>query len=740
MPESDFRHPRFFTNRELSWLEFNARVLQEAQDHTNPVLERLKFLSIFTGNLEEFFMIRVANLRELELAGVIDTRADGMTPVEQLEAISRRSHQLVQAHSECLIRDVLPQLHEQGIHFRSAAELDPAQRDAIAERFRNEIFAVLTPMTVDPSHPFPHLSNQSLNLIVTFETSTVESDGEQTPDDDDMPFAIVEIPRVLEPLIEVPPSGRGVDYVLMQEAVRAHLGELFKGLRIHNAWLFRVTRNSDLALEEQDVENLMKDLERELRSRTFRRVVRLEVETDMPPRVRAVLQHGLEVGDRDVYAIDRMLHAPLLMGVYGLERFRYLRDQPFNPRLSPALANPGSIFSILREHDILLHHPYESFSTVAELLQHAAHDPKVLAIKLTLYRTSGDSVIIQALKDAAENGKQVTAVVELKARFDEKNNIVWARQLERAGCHVVYGIVGLKTHCKAALVVRKEGTHVRRYVHLATGNYNSTTARLYTDVGLLTQDPRIGEDISQLFNILTGYNARNIHDVVAGRQPAPEFHKIFVSPFSLRDRVLRFIQDEVDNVQAGKTAFIRAKINSLVDPSIITALYRASQAGVKIQLCVRGICCLRPGIDGVSDNIEVISIVDRFLEHPRIFHFHAGGLDRVYLASADWMPRNLFRRIELMFPIEQDDIKRRIMAEILDLTFADNVKARRLQPDGTYHYVPRAEDEPRVRSQKRFIELAREAGIKSLPYESALREAGRSGHGRLKPARPPRGG
>ena len=729
MADMDFRHPRYFINRELSWLEFNARVLQEAQDSSNPLLERLKFLSIFTTNLDEFFMIRVAHLRELEVAGISDARADGLTPAEQLEAIAERCHALVDAQTRCLHHEVLPGLREHGILLHDMDSLSELQRSLVADRFHSEIFPVLTPMTVDPSHPFPHLPNQSLNLVVAFERPVTEDD-----DDDDLPFAIVEIPKVLAPLIDVTQHRNGVEYVRLPDVVKGHLSDLFKGLTIAGAWRFRIIRNSDLSIEEQESDNLMKDLERELRSRTFRRVVRLEVQADMPREVIQVLQEGLEVPTREVYAIDGIMHIASLMGFYGLDRYRYLKDPAFNPRLSPALASSGSIFSILRERAILLHHPYESFSTVAELLHHAAHDPKVLAIKLTLYRTSGDSVIIQALKDAAENGKQVTAVVELKARFDERNNIVWARQLERAGCHVVYGIVGLKTHCKAVMVVRREGSTVRRYVHLSTGNYNSSTARLYTDVALLSQDPLLGEDVSQLFNILTGYNARNIHDIMAGRKPAPTFSKIAVSPFDLRDRLLQLIQEEIQLHSTEQPGLIRAKFNSLVDPTIIAALYRASCAGVKVQLAIRGICCLRPGIPGVSENIEVTSIVDRFLEHARIIHFRHGGADLVFLSSADWMPRNLYRRIEVMFPVEPADLKRRLMDEILDLAFADNVKARRLGADGVYAYVPRGEDQPRVRSQKRFIELAREAGIKSVPYDTAVREASRANeHGRLKP-------
>jgi polyphosphate kinase len=746
MPQTDFRHPRYYINRELSWLEFNARVLAEARDASNPLLERLKFLSIFAGNLDEYFMIRLANLRELEVAGIDDTRADGLTPPEQLEAIGRRVHELVAAHSDCLHDEVLPGLEGHGLVLHRCRALPEADRAALTDRFHREVFPVLTPMTVDPSHPFPHLPNLSLNLVVTFaplhsdalEGGTFQENLEAREDGEEgLPYAIMEIPRVLEPLLVVNSHRSGIDHVLLTDLVRSHVHELFKGLHIAGAWLFRVTRNSDLSLEEQDVENLMKDLERELRSRTFRRVVRLEVEGDMPDDVVALLQHGLEVPDRETYRIRGLMHIPRLMAFYGLDRYRYLRDPPFNPRLSPQLASSSSIFSILRDQDILLHHPYESFSTVAELLQHAAHDPKVLAIKLTLYRTSGDSVIIQALKDAAENGKQVTAVVELKARFDEKNNIVWARQLERAGCHVVYGIVGLKTHCKAVLVVRREGDTVRRYVHLSTGNYNSATARLYTDVALLTQDPALGEDVSQLFNILTGYNARVIRDIIDGRRPAPAFHKMAVSPFNLMSRVLQLIEDEIRMHRPDRPGLIRAKFNSLVDPTLIDALYRASSHGVRIELAVRGICCLRPGLPGVSETIRVVSVVDRFLEHSRVFHFQHGGADLVYLSSADWMPRNLYRRIEVLFPVESATLRDRLLREVLDETLQDNVKAWTLGADGTYIRVPRGEDEPRRRSQKRLIDLAREAGLKSLPYDTALREASaHNEHGRLRPTRP----
>jgi len=711
----DLSASRLYINRELSWLEFNARVLEEAQDETNPLLERLKFISIFMSNLDEFFMIRVANLRELEHANVSSTPADGLTPREQLDAIASRCHELMDERNACLTQSLLPALHEEGARLLDIPDLTDDEAARLGELFMDEIFPVLTPLTVDPSHPFPHLANLSINLIVTFRT---EHDGE-------LPYAFVTIPDVLGPWIPVNASGLHAAHVLLSTCIRYHIGELFPGVEVTGAWLFRVTRNSDLALEEQEVENLLQDLERELRSRVFRRAVRLEVESSMPKDVQAILTDGLELPCRDVYLLDGALHVGALMGWTKEDRFRLLKDAPFNPRLNPRLATSASIFSVIRDGDLLLYHPFESFSTVVELLQHAAHDPKVLAIKLTLYRTSGDSVIIQALKDAAQNGKQVTAVVELKARFDEKNNIVWARELERAGCHVVYGIVGLKIHCKAALVVRRESGMVRRYVHLSTGNYNSTTARLYTDLGLLSQDPELGEDVSQLFNILTGYTARAIYDAMHGRRPEPEFNKLYISPFALRDHIVELIDEEIAAHRTDGNGLIQMKINSLVDPSVIEALYRASINGVRVRLNVRGICSLRPGIPGVSENIEVTSVVDRFLEHPRIFHFRHGGADLVFASSADLMPRNLYRRIETLFPIETPELKRRVIDEILYISLNDNVKARRLLPDGTYERVVRSDDAPTLRSQNRFIELAREAGLKSVPYDMAVREARR---------------
>lgn len=713
--EAEFADPSLFINRELSWLEFNARVLDEAKDPSNPLLERLKFLSIFSSNLDEFFMIRVANLKEVEAAGVVDPAPDGLDATRQLAAISERCHALIAEHAACYLDEVRPALEKAGVRLHTWASLDEGERDRVRQLYRSEIFPVLTPMTIDPSHPFPHLPNLSLNLVVTFEPEP----------DDPFPFAIVTIPTVLDALLTVCPHTEGLDLLPLPELVREHLELLFHGAAIQGAWLFRVTRNSDLALEEQEVENLLQDLERELRARTRRRAVRLEIEDTAPSAVVDALAAGLQLGERKIYRVRSTESAAWLMRLYGHPALREHRDPTFNPRLAPQLATTDSIFRVLRRNDLLLHHPYESFSTVVEFLQSAATDPKVLSIKLTLYRTSGDSTIIQALKDAAQNGKHVTAVVELKARFDERNNIVWARELEAAGCHVVYGIVGLKTHCKAAVVVRRETRGVRCYVHLSTGNYNSNTARLYTDLGLLSANVELAEDVNQLFNVLTGLSARNIQNILEDKSPQPEFKHIAVSPFDLHDYLLELIDDEIRLQTPQRPGYISAKFNNLVEPILIRALYRASCAGVKIRLCVRGICCLRPGIPGVSENIEVTSVVDRFLEHPRIFHFEHGGQNLVLLSSADWMPRNMFRRIEILFPIEAPELRRRVINEILGTTFADNTRARRLHSDGTWTRVERAADEKPIRSQQAFIDLARKGGIVSLPYDVAVRQGRR---------------
>ena len=714
-PKNRFMDSRLFINRELSWLSYNARVLAGASREDTPLLERLRFLTYFAGNLDEFAMIRVASLLDIEALDVEKRGPDRMSPTAQLQAISEMMHEQINELYEVLNGDILPGLAAAGIRLLSFDELGEAEQKRLALHFRESVFPVLTPKTVDPSHPVPNLPNLSHNVVVTFARREDYVEGGASE------YAIVEIPEVLETLIPV--AGATDCFVLLADLVEHFVGELFRGLEVTGSWQFRLTRDADLDLREPEVEDLLSDVERELMTRTFRRAVRLTVHKDIPDVMLENLKHGIQISDREIFSIPGPFDIATLRSLYKVPGYDHLRDPPFNPRLSPCMGDSKSIFGILREKDVLLHHPYESFSTVSELLREAAYDKRVLAIKMTLYRTSGDSVIIEALKQAAEEGKSVTAVVELKARFDEGNNIRWARELEAAGVHVVYGIIGLKTHCKAALVVRREGAVTRRYSHLSTGNYNSATARVYTDVGFLTSSPEIGEDVSQLFNVLTGYNAGTIHAILDGEIARPQFNKLFVSPFEMIGRFLELIDDEIRFHEKSGDGFIQVKVNSLVEPSIIRALYRASCAGVKIRLCVRGICCLKPGLKGVSENIDVVSVVDRFLEHPRIFHFRHGGADLVYVSSADWMPRNLFRRIEHMFPIEAPELKARVLDEIMQISFEDTSRGWRMQSNGRYQRIQPVGDAPAVRSQDRFIEAARKAGLKSIPYERSLRES-----------------
>ena len=717
-----FDDPSLYVNRELSWLSYNARVLAGATRLDVPLLERLRFLTYFASNLDEFVMIRVANLLEADEAGLDKRGPDDLTPAVQLDLLSTEIHRLMQRACETLQDHILPGLAEEGLSILSLKDLTKKDLAKIEDHFQNEVFPVLTPKTVDPTHPFPNLPNLSHNIVVCFHEADELEKSE---------FAIVEIPSVLDQLIEVGSVG-SCRFVRLADVIRHFCPQLFRGLSVSETWEFRLTRDADLDLREPEVENLLSDVERELTTRTFRRVVRLEIEDTIEESVLAQLVVSIGIDERELYRLPAPFHVGSLRGLYGVRGFGHLKDPPFNPRLSPRMAERKSIFSIIREKDVLLHHPYESFSTVTELLREAAVDKNVLAIKLTLYRTSGDSVIIEALKRAAEERKSVTALVELKARFDETNNIRWARELEAAGVHVVYGIVGLKTHCKAALIVRRERSTTRRYVHLSTGNYNSITARVYTDLALMTADPEMGEDVSQLFNILTGYSARNIHSILDGRVERPKFHQLFVAPFELVGRFLGLIEDEIRFHKETGDGLIQAKVNALQEPSIIRALYQASCAGVKIRLIVRGICSLKPGIPGVSENIEVSSIVDRFLEHPRVFHFRHGGADLVYVSSADWMPRNLFRRIEQMFPVRDPDLRKRILEEILPIGLADTATSWEMKPDGTYVEAEPTDGEAPFRSQTHFIELAREAGQKSIPYERALRETRRAGKQRRK--------
>ena len=683
--------PDHYLNRELSWLEFNARVLEEAADPTNPLLERLKFTAIFSSNLDEFFEVRVAGLLQQLYAGIEpqDYGADGLDPVQQLAQIEARVHALVAEQHRLLDSEIMPGLAAAGIQRVTLDSLEPAEREYLDKLFAREIYPVLTPLAIDPGHPFPHVHNKSLNIVLLVEN--VET-GQQL-------YGVVQVPALLDRVVALPAAEGSAPerlrFVLLEEIIASHLGDLFGGFRVLAHTVFRVTRNTDLVINEDVAEDLLQTIEETLRQRILGEAVRLEILASGDARFAQMLMGALDLRERDVYRVNGPVDLTALMALHRGEGFRALRDEALIPRPSPAFASGDNPFDVIRSQDVLVHHPYESFGAVVDFIDRAADDPQVLAIKQTLYRTSGGSPIISALARAAQNGKQVTALVELKARFDEENNIVWARELEQAGVHVVYGIVGLKTHCKAALVVRREKSGLRRYVHLATGNYNPTTARTYTDMGLFTANPDFGEDVSEMFNLLTGYSQRR------------RWRKLVVAPVELRERVIALIERERGHAESGKPARIIVKMNALVEVSVIDALYRASQAGVDIDLIIRGTCSLRAGLPGVSDRIRVTSIVDRFLEHSRVFYFANDGNPEVFLASADWMPRNFFRRIEVMFPVEDAQLKARICERTLPTILADNVKARVQNPDGSYRRAAPADGQPAVRSQTALHNLAR---------------------------------
>ncbi len=676
--------PSLYLNRELSWLEFNRRVLEEAQDAQVPLLERLKFLAIVSSNLDEFFMVRVGGLQQKVQAGIAQgSGADRMPPVDQLERMGQVVRQMVAEQYSCLIQDLLPALEREGVVFRRLTDLTEADQRKMGEVFRREIFPVLTPLAIDPGHPFPRLLNKSLNLAVVL----------LRPGEAEKLVAVVQVPAVLPRFVQLQ-AEKGLAFTPLETVIRMHLPELFPGMQVDGATVFRVTRNSEYEIDDDEVESLLKTIEEEIRKRRRGAAVRLEIEADAPAEVEQFLTAALDLDATDVYRIPGLLDLAGLFQIYGLAGFPHLRDTHFVPQLVPEFVQASSPWAAIRAKDVLVHHPYESFSPIVDFIEAAASDERVLAIKQTLYRTSSDSPIVRALERAADNGKQVLALIELKARLDEERNILWARELEMAGVHVVFGFVGLKTHCKVALVVRKEDDGIRRYVHLATGNYNPQTARLYTDLGYFTCNPDFCEDVSALFNYLTGYSE------------LPQWRKLVVAPSRLQTFMVDKIAQEAAHQQAGREGRIIAKINGLLEPAIVQALYRASQAGVRIDLICRGICSLRPGIPGVSENIRVISIVDRFLEHSRIFYFGNGGDPLVYIGSADWMDRNLSRRVEVVFPIEQPDLKQRLIREILATSLADNLKARELLPDGSYRRVLPKQGQSRVRSQERFLELA----------------------------------
>lgn len=678
----NLRHQKHLLfNRELSWIEFNRRVLEEALDHRHPLLERLKFLAIFSSNLDEFFMVRVSGLQEALEAGITDTSADGMKPDEQLTEISVRLRPLLTEQMDCLRRDVLPELAARGIDIRSYRDLSPSEKKIADDHFTENVFPILTPQAVDPGHPFPYISNLSLNIGVMVSPPTDEAGA---ADPGASRFARLKLPPSVPKLIPIDESG--LRFTMLGSVVAANLAHLFPGMVLGQPHLFRVTRDGDEEIKEDEASDLLRTMQQHLRRMRFSHAVRLEVSSSMPQTMIDYLTNALSLTPSDVYAIDGPLNVPDLMQLYHIDDTD-LKDRPLQLTFPAAIAEPAQVFEAIKKQDILLHHPYTAYSTVTDFIQTAATDPDVVAIKMCLYRTGRNSPIVRALIEAAQSGKQVAALVELKARFDEESNIEWARRLEEAGVHVVYGMVGLKTHCKLTLVVRREGDSLQRYVHLATGNYNPTTSRIYTDLGLLTTDETLATDATNLFNSLTGFSRYS------------DYRRLLVAPLNLRKQIVKLIQREEANAQAGRPARIVAKINSLTDLAIVRALYAASQAGVPIDLIVRGVCMLRPGLPGVSENIRVRSIVGRFLEHSRILYFENGGDEEVYIGSADWMFRNLSRRVEVMAPIRDEAIRAYLKDTVLTAYLNDNVNARELQADGAYRRVRPGAAEKRIDGQ-----------------------------------------
>jgi polyphosphate kinase len=713
----DLDDASLYINRELSWLEFNRRVLGEAQDPLTPSLEKLKFASIFSSNLDEYFMVRVGGLLRILNADVDETDASGRTIRQQLDEIAEAVRSLVAKQYQCIMEEVLPRLKKARISIHRIDELDQKERKRLEKYFEARVFPVLTPLAVDAGHPFPFLANFRLNLMVVFK----EASGIKVP----QAYAFVEVPSILPRLVPVNAETGGYHFILLEDLIREHIQRLFSGMVIKKIVSFRVTRNHDYELEEDEVMDLLKSVEAEIRDRTDKMAVRLEIEPGAPKKVLQLLARQLGVEERFVYEINGPINIRDLLSLCDLPVDAFHKDPPFNPRFPHRLAADKDIFTIIREGDVLLHHPYDSFAVVMDFLNTAADDPDVLAIKQTLYRIGKDSPVVGALRRAAENGKQVTAVVELKARFDEESNINLSRQMQESGVNAVFGFVRWKIHCKATLVVRREGKRLRRYVHVSSGNYNAVTAKLYTDIGLLTCNPDFGNDVSALFNVLTGFNSWTGGRMPTARTVVSMFRKFMISPVTTQERLLRLIDREIQKSTTKMPGCIIAKMNALVDKNIIHKLYEASRAGVCIDLLVRGICCLRPGIPGISENIRVISILDRFLEHSRAFYFHNGGNPEIYSGSADWMPRNFRRRAEILYPIEDTELKTRVVDEILMTYLSDNVKARLMQPDGSYIRVTPKDGTKLVRSQSALIAIAREGGVKSPPYEELIRKIGK---------------
>ncbi len=695
-----WKNPEYYHNRELSWMQFNSRILEEARDKGNPLFERLKFLSITASNLDEFFMIRVASLKDMVNAGYHKKDIAGMTPQEQLAKLNKVTHDLVQKQYSTYKRSLLPLLDQNGLHVIERHEDLTQEEGAYVDAyFTDNVYPVLTPMAVDSSRPFPLIRNKSLNIAALLQKK--EGSGE-------IEFATVQVPSVLARIVPVPAAGReGRTVILLEEIIERNIQKLFLNYSVICAHPFRIMRNADLTIEEDEAADLLKEIEKQLKKRQWGQAIRLEVDSNIDKRLLKIIRKELAITEEDIYRIDGPLDLTFLMKMYALEGFSHLKMTPHVPQPVPELPLESNIFAQIRQGDILLHHPYQSFAPVVDFIKTAAKDPDVLAIKQTLYRVSGNSPIIAALAQAAENGKQVSVLVELKARFDEENNIVWAKKLEKAGCHVIYGLVGLKTHSKITLIVRREEDGIRRYVHLGTGNYNDATAKLYTDLGLLTCQEDIGEDATAVFNMLSGYSEPLI------------WNKLSLAPLWLKNKFLYLINREKEHAKAGRAARIIAKVNSLCDEDIICALYEAGMAGVKIDLIVRGICCLKAGVANVSENISVRSIVGNFLEHGRIFYFENGGKEEIYLGSADWMPRNLERRVEILFPIEKIELKEKVK-HILDGQLKDTLKAHILQPSGEYEKVDKRGKTP-YSSQEAFVEEA--------AYEA--KEGAQEGSGRV---------
>ncbi|HEX3078502.1 MAG TPA: RNA degradosome polyphosphate kinase [Lachnospiraceae bacterium] len=681
----NYNKPTYYLNRELSWIEFNYRVLSEAKDKSIPLFERLKFLSITASNLDEFFMIRVASLKDMVNAGYTKPDISGLSPVEQLKHINEKTHELVNAQYTTFTRSFLPLLKQNKLHIITQYEdLDETQSLFVDKYFQTEVYPVLTPMAVDSSRPFPLIRNKSLNIgaLICDKKSSTSYD-----------FATVQVPAVLPRVIEIPSKDlSNTTLILLEQIIEKNINRLFLNYNVICAFPYRIMRNADLTIDEEEAADLLSEIKKQLKKRQWGEAIKLEVEDKIDKQLLKILKKELSIKEEDIYKVSGPLDLTFLMKIYSLDGFDHLKTPKYIPQPVKALNHEEDIFTQIRRGDILLHHPYQTFDPVVDFVTQASKDPNVLAIKQTLYRVSSNSPIIASLAAAAENGKQVSVLVELKARFDEENNIIWANKLEKAGCHVIYGLVGLKTHSKITLVVRREEDGIRRYVHLGTGNYNDTTAKLYTDMGLLTCSAPIGEDATAVFNMLSGYS-----------EPLT-WNKLALAPLWLRDKFLELINRETLHAQEGKKAYIIAKMNSLCDPKIIAALYQASVAGVKIELIVRGVCCLKVGIAGITDNITVRSIVGNFLEHSRIFYFYNEGYEEIYMGSADWMPRNLDKRVEILFPVEDEKLKQEIKS-ILDMQLKDTVKTHVMQPDGSYEKVDKR-GKTKINSQEYFCEMA----------------------------------